>query len=103
VTTAAEQWAYAAAIPLQPSGNVQGVVLKLRTRVTRGEIGVGILASDQTHFINERRYGPTVEPIDIVLPLPSSAEGCCLIIRNTAPNATMSQVVLESLETWKLD
>ena len=103
VTTAAEQWAYAAAIPLQPSGHAQGVVLQLRARVTRGEIGVAILTSDQTQFVTERRYGQATEPADIVLPLPSSAEGCSLIIRNTAPHATVSQVVLESLETWKLD
>jgi len=103
VTTAAEQWAYAAAIPLHPTGEAQGVMLKLRTLVTRGEIGVGILASDQKHFITEQRYGPAAEPVDILLPMPSPAEGCRLIIRNTAPNATASQVVLESIEMWKLD
>jgi hypothetical protein len=103
VPTAAEQWAYAAAIPLHPTGETQGVMLKLRMLVTRGEIGVGILASDQKRFITERRYGPAAEPIDILLPMPSPAVGCRLIIRNTAPNARMSQVVLESIETWKLD
>src|SRR5262249_12790805 len=103
VTTAAEQWAYAAAIPLHPVGEAQGVMLKLRTLVTRGEIGVGILASDQKQFITERRYGPVAEPMDILLPMPSPAEGCRLIIRNTAPNARVSQVVLESIEMWKLD
>ena len=40
VTTAAEQSAYAAAIPLHPAGEAQGVMLKLRMLVTRGEIGV---------------------------------------------------------------
>jgi 2-polyprenyl-3-methyl-5-hydroxy-6-metoxy-1,4-benzoquinol methylase len=103
VTTAPQQWAYAAAIPLHPSGDSWGVVLKLRAQVTRGEIGFGILASDQKRFLTEQRYGQASEPADILLPLPPLAEGCSLIIRNTAPNAMVSQVVLESIETWKLD
>ena len=103
VTTAPQQWAYAAAIPLHPSGDSWGVVLKLRAQVTSGEIGVGILASDQKRFLTEQRYRQTAEPVDILLPLPPLVEGCSLILRNTAPNTTVSQVVLESIETWKLD
>jgi len=103
VTTAPQQWAYAAAIPLHPSGDSWGVVLKLRAQVTSGEIGVGILASDQKRFLTEQRYRQTAEPADILLPLPPLVEGCSLILRNTAPNTTVSQVVLESIETWKLD
>jgi 2-polyprenyl-3-methyl-5-hydroxy-6-metoxy-1,4-benzoquinol methylase len=103
VTTAPQQWAYAAAIPLHPSGDSWGVVLKIRAQVTSGEIGFGILASDQKRFTTEQRSGQSAELADILLPLPPLAEGCSLILRNTAPNATVSQVILESIETLKLD
>jgi len=48
----------------------RGMLRKLWAQVTSGEIGGGILASDQKQFITEQRYGQTAEPTDIAPPVP---------------------------------
>jgi hypothetical protein len=103
VTTAPEQWAYAAAIPVHSPAERKGVVLKIRARVGRGEIGFGLLSADEKSFVVEQRYGPSENPIDLFLPLPSASGVSKLVIRNTAANRTASTAIVESVETWKLD
>jgi hypothetical protein len=103
VTTAPEQWAYAAAIPVHSPAERKGVVLKIRARVGRGEIGFGLLSADEKSFVVEQRYGPSENPIDLFLPLPSASGVSKLVIRNTAANRAASTAIVESVETWKLD
>lgn len=102
VTTAPEQWAYAAEVPLDSSASKPGAVLRLRGRVLEGEIGFGILTADKKSFSIEQSYPSSVgRGVDVVLPIaPSSA---ALIVRNTATGGRKSKVLLDSLELWKLN
>lgn len=102
VTTAPEQWAYAASIPVH-SPKAKGIVLKLRARIVDGEIGFGLLSADEKSFVVEQRYGKSDSPIDVFLPFPSAGRISKVVIRNTAADHVASTVIVDTVETWKLD
>jgi hypothetical protein len=102
VTTAPEQWAYAAAIPVHSPAEAKGIVLKIRARVVHGEIGFGLLSADEKSFVVEQRHEKSDSPIDVILPLPSAGGVSKVVIRNTA-NRAASTAIVEMMETWKLD
>ena len=102
VTTAPEQGAYAAAMPIRCRARSSGVVIRIRARVASGEIGFGLLSADRQSFPVEQFQGPSDQPLEILLPLPATPLSS-LIVRNVAPTGTASTVFIESIETWKLE
>jgi hypothetical protein len=103
ITTAPELWSYAAELPLHVPAGASGIVLKIRARVLAGEIGFGLLAADEKSFVVEQRYAKSGDSIDVVLPAPPGRRTGKLIIRNTAPGGARSGVIVEKIETWKLE
>jgi hypothetical protein len=103
IRTGAQQWAYAAIIPVPPAGAMKDIVIQVRAHVTRGEIGIGLLSADEKSFAIEQRYGESKDPVDVLLPEPREGGGRKLVIRNTAGGGTISRITIEKLTTWKLD
>jgi hypothetical protein len=103
ITTAPELWSYAAALPLHIPAGASGIVLKIRARVLAGEIGFGLLSADEKSLLVEQRYAKSGDSIDVVLPAPPGGRTGKLIIRNTAPGGARSSVIVEKIETWKLE
>jgi hypothetical protein len=85
-----------------PAG-ASGIVLKIRARVLAGEIGFGLLSADEKSLLVEQRYAKSGDSIDVVLPAPPGGRTGKLIIRNTAPGGARSSVIVEKIETWKLE
>jgi hypothetical protein len=101
ITTAPEQWAFAASAPIHPK--MHGLMLRIRARIIRGAIGFGVLVDGQKSFLVEQSYRSSRDPIEVFLPLPQPGVAGRLIIRSTAPSGTASSAVLEALDTWELD
>ena len=102
ITTSPQRWAYAAAVRVRPPGVADGLFVRVRGRVVHGEIGIGLLSADQRSFLVEESRGASDAPLDIALPLPSPGAPARLIIRNTSSSGR-SSVVVESIETWKVE
>jgi hypothetical protein len=86
--TAPQQWAYSAIAPLSSGGLPSGrLVLRLRLRVLRGQVGLMVATGDlSAPPITESGLGPTPEPRDVDLAIPDGAAAHVLIIRNWAPS-----------------
>jgi hypothetical protein len=99
VTTAPEQWAYAASIPivLDRSPGAKRVI-HFRGHVVTGQIGIGILDQKANSFQQEEFLSPTAADKDYYLPIPAPEKADKLIIRNTAPTGTVSVMSLTNTE-----
>lgn len=96
VTTAPELWSYAASIQINaPPGLARPCYLYLRARVTKGQIGVGTLDRESRDIQLETSIQPTVEMKEVYVPVLFPDRAAALILRNTAPEGTRSQVLLE--------
>jgi hypothetical protein len=89
-------------MPIRAGGNVHRVVVVVRARVTKGEIGFGLLAPDGKTLV-EQRQGTSRQPVQIVLPVGGASQASQLIVRNTMPGGTSSEVAIDGVETWQLD
>lgn len=103
ITTAPEQWTFAAAIPIHAATTARGLVLKIRAQTLSGEVSFSIL-SQKTHSIQfEQSFGKSDEPIDVFVPVPQVDGPASVLIRDTAPSGTLSSTVLSGIETWQID
>jgi hypothetical protein len=104
ITTAPQQWSFAAVVPIHGS-SVGGLVLKVRARVVQGKIGFGVLARDGQTVQSEHYYDQSQNPVEVFLPLepPEELSKLKLMIRNAAPNGTVSIAKLDAIETWRLE
>lgn len=104
ITTAPEQWAYAAALPLNVKAEWgPGVVLRIRAQVLSGRVGFGALTPDGKSFAVEQMIDPSAQVVEVDLPLRGPLPVAELIVRNVAPGNVRSRVAVQSLEFWKLD
>jgi hypothetical protein len=83
ITTGPQQWAYAAALPLERYPEA-GLKLVVRAQVLEGRIGFGILTADRKSFIAERIRGAPSGTIEVALPLPVNQPTGDFIILNAA-------------------
>ena len=98
VITAAQQWAYAAAIPLHVPANLASTgFLLVRARVLKGKIGLGVLDSQNQTFQVERYVSPSPGMIDTYVPVPLPDRAGTLIIRNVAEGQTKSEIQIEDV------
>jgi hypothetical protein len=102
VTTSPEQWAYAAQLPL---GNMKwggGTILRIRARVTDGQVGFGVLSANERAFVVEQIVNPSMEFVDVDLPISDSSRVGSFVLRNSAPGQIPSKVTLQSMELWRV-
>lgn len=103
VTTAPQQWSYAATIPFHSSSQAAGIVVKIRAHVLEGEVGFSLLAMKNNTLHFEQKFSKSTDPIEVFLPVTAPEGLSRLLIRDTAPNGTRSRVVLDAIETWQLE
>jgi hypothetical protein len=99
ITTAPEQWAYAASIPIVP-GSSPGwkLLIHVRGRVLKGQIGIGILNGRRNSFEREEFLSASATTRDFYIPIPDPAQASELIIRNSAATGTVSEIALDNVE-----
>ena len=104
VTTLPDMGAFAGQVSLGLDSSAGGrIVVVVRIRCLKGEIGLGILERHRNAFLQERPVWPLPQPIDVVLPLPSAEDAGDLVIRNLATGHVASEAVIEKIEIGKLD
>jgi hypothetical protein len=83
--TATQQWAYSA-IAEMPLDKLppEKLVLRVRLRVLKGQVGVLVAPAVSAPLVVELGIGPTALPRDIDLTIPNGAAARLLIIRNWA-------------------
>lgn len=86
ITTPAEQWAYAVEFPpaaaaTAPEGEI---VFKLRVRVHRGAIGLGVLDPQQGRYQHEIQVVADDKTEVVEIPVPNVATLGSLMLRNTS-------------------
>jgi len=83
--TAPQQWAYSAIAPLHPEALLPGkLILRIRLRVLRGEIGVLVTPNISSPQVIEAGAGPTPVPRDVDLAIPDGSAEHLLVVRNWA-------------------
>ena len=98
--TVPQRWVYSASIPL-PRDLPQGkLVLRVRLRVLRGQVGVLATSDPLSPLLVESGAGPTVVPHDVDLAVPDGAAAHFLIIRNWAPFG-LSDVMVSGIEVFR--
>jgi hypothetical protein len=103
VTTASQQWSFAAVIPIHGSVSVPGLVVRIRARVLQGRIGFAILSPDGKTIQREQYYDKSQNPVEVFLPVELSGGVSKLLIRNAAAEAMVSIAELDAIETWQLE
>jgi hypothetical protein len=96
ITTGSQQWAYAAALPIERHSET-GLKVVVRAQVLEGRIGFGILTEDRKSFIAERIKGATSGTIEVALPLPVNQPTGGLIILNAAMGMR-SRALIQAIE-----
>uniref|UniRef100_Q02BD6 Radical SAM domain protein n=1 Tax=Solibacter usitatus (strain Ellin6076) TaxID=234267 RepID=Q02BD6_SOLUE len=100
VTTAAEQWSYAAVIPVAESVPMSGAIVRLKTKVVSGAVGIGILNADLSVFVTaEQNMTPEDSGCDLFLSRPEGR--VWLVVRNVSPSGSPSCVEVNSVEAFQ--
>lgn len=98
ITTSDKQWAYAVTFPMNVPLPLTGRVFAfLRARVLKGQIGIGVLDRRENEFLVERGFSASPAMADIYLPVGDPDRADQLVIRNTAPNGTKSEILIEDM------
>jgi hypothetical protein len=83
ISTTATPWAYAAKLTwhasAEPPSEAEAWV-KCRLRVQGGPVGVGLLTPDESSFVRTQVVSESVEPIDVMLPVPDPGRHGPLVI-----------------------
>lgn len=96
VVTADAQWSYAASIFLNtPAGLARPCYVYLRARVTRGQVGVGILDGQTEALQLETAVNPSAGMADIYVPILFPDRADAVLIRNTAPGGVRSEILID--------
>lgn len=98
IVTNDRQWAYAATFPINMPASVTGRVFAfVRARVIKGQIGIGVLDRRENAFLIERGISASGAMADFYLPVSDPNRADQLIIRNTAPDGTRSEILVEDM------
>ncbi len=104
VTTLPDRWAYACAVRLEETADARlsadpRLWIRIRAHVEEGRVGAAIATSDLRDLVS-KEYNLTASPaeayFDLALERPQA--GQWLVIRNTAPNGTVSRVRLHEIQ-----
>jgi hypothetical protein len=99
IVTPGQQWAYAASFSINMPPALTGRVYALvRARVLKGQIGVGVLDRGGNSFLVERKVVPSPAMTNIYLRLFSPDRSEALIFRNSSPDGTPSEILVEDVE-----
>jgi 2-polyprenyl-3-methyl-5-hydroxy-6-metoxy-1,4-benzoquinol methylase len=101
VLTPTPCWAYAVEVPLQshahdiPAG--ARVFLRVKARVSQGEIGVGLLSADGRDFLTELRFSTETDTDVLFAEVDGFATAQTVIIRNACRDGEASEAVIEDV------
>jgi hypothetical protein len=94
--TSPVQWTYSATAPL-PADTFpkEKLVLRVRLRVLRGQVGVIVAPAVSSAIIGETAAVPTDTPMDIDVAIPDPATARFLILRNRSPLEASTVQILD--------
>jgi radical SAM protein with 4Fe4S-binding SPASM domain len=105
IVTSAQQWAYAAVWRIHDTDplcrSAAGFVIRLEATIDHGRIGVAIAREDLREFITfekECDASPDCQAIELRIAAPVS--GMHLVLRNTAPNDTVSTAFVHRIQAY---
>jgi len=101
ITMGPHKSAYAVTAPIRFHPGGSSILLRMRVRVLRGEVGWGLIGHDRRSLGTEERLGSTNAPVDVALFVPANAAQ--LVIRNAAADGTTSALVIEEAWSWQLN
>ena len=98
ITMVPLQWSNGASIPLHiPAGPHGDLFVRMRARVLKGQVGVGVLDRELKGYQVEQFVDAGPEAMDIYLPVPLPETATSVLVRNTAKGAVASQIVVEDV------
>ena len=101
VVTAAQQYSYAARVPLSWAKTGDGFALvQIRAQARSGQVGFGVL-DRSGNFQGIESATPSPKAMDFFVPVSAPGKAGDLIVRNEAKNAA-SEVVIDNVTIWIL-
>ena len=92
VTTPPQCWAYAVSFPPQ-AGITDVGSISVTVTVSRGQIGVGLLSPDLSHYLVEAFVAAPEQRRSVMLRLPAEGELGPLVIRNADPDGASEATI----------
>lgn len=101
VVTSAQQWAYALSFPLRSPVAMRGrTIIRVTGWVNAGCVGIGLVRSDKSTYIQEvfRAPGDGLTCIELST---ASLEDCwAVVVRNAAAHGLPSKITIESIKAY---
>jgi hypothetical protein len=102
VVTTAQQYSYAARVPLSWAKIGGGFALvQIRAQARSGQVGFGVLNRSGNFFQAIESATPSPKAMDFFVPVSAPGKAGDLIVRNEAKNAA-SEVVIDNVTVWIL-
>lgn len=104
ITTAPQQWAYAALFPLHEASKqlltgAGSLIIRIDATVQEGRMGIAVAQADLREFIAEEKQSVAAGRVTLEVTVNSPRPGIWLVIRNTAAGGIVTRAQIHGIST----